>query len=190
MNHTYTDPMRISAPITLAIVAMVALVGCSAAEPTTNPYSDRIKEAQAEASTDFERQVLEDGDLTRAEYEEAVNRYVECMEAQSVQISPVEQSGYFIFSTSTASSLYDASDDQCRPGTIGLIEALYVDMTMNPENRPFGEVVRECLVARGAVESGFSADDLKAEESRGGPVTETEDYAECMANPALASDEG
>ncbi|MGJ0390185.1 hypothetical protein [Microbacterium sp. Leaf159] len=190
MNYTYTDRMRLSATILVGALALAALAGCTAPEAATNPYGDRIEEAQSQATTDFEKQVFDDGELTRVEYEEAVNRYVECMEAQSVQITPLEQTGYFVFSTSSDSAAYDASDEQCRPGTLELVEPLYVDMTMNPENRPFTEVVRECLVARDAIDDGFTTDDLNKEMSRGGPLTETEDYTTCIANPSYSSDEG
>lgn len=189
MNPTYTDRMRLWASITLTTLATAVLVGCSAAETEANPFEARFEEARTQATTDFERDILEDGEITRAEYDEAVNRFIECMEAQSIKISAVEQSGYYVFSTTSASSAYEAADPQCRPGTIDVIEALYVDMTMNPENRPYNEVMRECLIARGLVDEDFTTKDLNDEMSRGGELTTTEEFTTCLENPSLRPDE-
>lgn len=79
----------------VAVVAMVA-TGCSAsssAAPGAGPYSAEIKAAAKQATSDFERGVLSDGVITRAEYQEAIQRYVDCGKQHGLDIGLIDQGG-------------------------------------------------------------------------------------------------
>ena len=58
------------------LTTAIAGAGCSGPATATNPYSEDFRQAKEFATSDFERAVLEDGEITRAEYEEAMQRYV------------------------------------------------------------------------------------------------------------------
>lgn len=175
---------RLGALVLLAGLIAGGSTGCAAAtSDTSNPYAALFEQARSQATTDFERAALEDDEITRAEYEEGVNRYVECMASQGASVSPIDQFGYFVFETSD-SAAYERADPQCRLGTIEHVEPLYVDILTNPQMQPHLVLVAECLTARGVVEPGFDDADLqRALDEEDSAVAAAPEFAECMANP-------
>lgn len=171
---------------------LILLVGCSAA-PTSpvGAWAEEVAEAQRNATSDFEREVLADGEVDRAEYEEAVDRYIECMQGAGVSISKTDMGPYFGYDLVGDTTLFDQVDPECSKGTKGLIESLYVDMYMNPENRPIQDVMAECLVRIGAAPEGFNGEDVREIEASGGfneagEGTPWEDYdLDPMQNPKV-----
>ncbi|HHW83334.1 MAG TPA: hypothetical protein GX743_05895, partial [Actinomycetales bacterium] len=83
-------PMWFPAAVALCVLWVA---GCSAVEEE-NPWADTIREWESRASSDFEREVLSDGEITEAEYREAVDRMITCARDQGVEVS-VTESGYF-----------------------------------------------------------------------------------------------
>ncbi|MDO5068182.1 MAG: hypothetical protein Q4D96_12950 [Propionibacteriaceae bacterium] len=135
-------------------------VGCSANSAASNPYADDFRQARELASSDFERAVLEDDRITREEYEEAVQRFVECVRGKGVSITPVERHGFYVYESSSSTERYDAATAECDIGTTRLVGPLFIGVLTNPEKLMWEEAVARCYVTAGLVEAPFSGQDL------------------------------
>lgn len=151
----------------VALAAVPALVaGCASTsdEPSVAPtgaYAARIAELEGEIVSDLERQILADGTITREEYEEAHTRLQQCVEdgGGAVQLHPDEH-GFYTYQVDAASEPIFLS---CETGTTGVVAGLYRDMTVNPANEDFMTLIRDCMVAAGALEQGTTVEQFDAE---------------------------
>jgi hypothetical protein len=181
----------------IATVTTVALAGCAGSEPATDhPYRADFEAASGQATSDFERGVLGDFEISRAEYEEAVDRYVRCASDLGVQLSAVPQGGYYVFehvaaSTSAAQSV-DGVVRQCRAGTIDLIEPLYVGLLTNPNKEDRDQLVVACFIDKGLAPEGYTVEEFRGDRGSGQeqrppdfPFDEQDPrFIECMVNPS------
>lgn len=155
-----------------AVSLLVALSGCAQPSPETDsPYRERFAQATAQATSDFEREALSDGEISRSEYQEAIDRWVSCMQTAGVEVSLSDQAGYYVYSVAGDMTQYDLSDADCSTGTRALIEPLYVDTLMNPGNEDPNAVLARCFVRIGAAPEGFTATDLQRVMDDGGLST-------------------
>lgn len=188
---------RHPAPLFASAIVLLSLLCCCSGphEDTSDPYASQIAAARQKATSDFERQVLEDGVITRAEYEEANQRLVACAKSRGVDIGLHDQSGYYIYSVQN----YDANErivQDCQTGTTALIGPLYVDMLINPKKQDIHELIAECLVASGLAPTGFSKTDFdqglqKQRDHSGSPFPfDMSDprFEQCMANPSSGAE--
>jgi len=173
-------------------------VGCSGQPPTSDPYVEDFRQAKELATSDFERAVLEDGKVTRSEYEEAMQRYVSCISDGGGSVTLKEQGGYYVYQISGSIEHYDQISEGCARDTTVLIEPLYVDVLTNPDKLDPDEALARCYVAAGLVETPFGAQDLRdlmtaagADGSVGTPIdpaavelVNTEELVRCMENPS------
>jgi hypothetical protein len=136
--------------------------------------------------------------IERGEYEEAVQRYVACAKAKGVGLAAEvsQATGLFQFSYDNpgggSGSTTDADRvvDECRAGTVALIEPLYSDMRMNPHKVDLLRAALECLVKHGAVSEGFSKTDLEngmRQGSSGLAGIDKEILSSCLTPPGLQS---
>lgn len=158
----------------VAVVAL-ALSGCSSGQASAGgPYTGSIKAAAGQATSDFERQVLSDGAITRQEYEEAFQRYVNCGKQHGVDISLVDQGGWYISSMRTSPNS-DQVDSACSQGTIALIGGLYEQTVRNPNKGDVDELEFQCLVKQGVAPRGYTLIqyklDKKSEAESGSTIT-------------------
>lgn len=188
--------------LTTVIAGMGA--GCSAPSPTSDPYAEDFRQAKELATSDFERVVLEDGKVTRSEYEEAMQRYVSCISDSGSSVTLKEQGGYYVYQVSGDIEHYDQISEICARGTTALIEPLYVDVLTNPDKLDPDEALARCYVAAGLVEAPFGAQDLRdlmaaagADGSVGTPIdpaavelVNTEESVRCMENPSSGGKDG
>lgn len=157
---------------------------------TTHSHSAAFEAALREATTDFERAILEDGVITAEEYLEAKNRQIECIRGfgLSAELEDVGAGMYQIqVSGSGDADLVDAAMDDCAKGTVLVIEPLYVSTLTNPEDRDLYELLAECLVAVGFVEEPFTAADyLREQEVPGyiGRIMDDPEASKCQVNPS------
>lgn len=155
----------------VAVVAL-ALAGCSSGQPSAGgAYTSGIKAAAGQATSDFERQVLVDGAITRQEYEEAFQRYVSCGKQHGVDIGLVDQGGWYISSMRTSPNS-DQVDSQCSQGTIALIGGLYEQTVRNPNKGDVDELEFKCLVNQGVAPPGYTLTQYKLDkksEAESGP---------------------
>lgn len=169
-----------------SFLTIVALVSCATAAPDEDPYRLRYEEALRAATSDFERAVLGDGEITRAEYEEAVERYVSCMADAGIEVGLHEQGGYYTYSSAAAPG-FDATHDRCAEGTTLLIAGLYVARLTNPGAEDYDELIVACLIRAGLVEADYTAERFTADATdQTLPFDDASaGFDGCMANPTL-----
>ena len=158
MIHATRRRARASVGATAICIALVpVLSACGTVDD--DPYSARITEAQAAASSEFEHTALADGRVDRAEYEEAMQRFVECMSRSGVEVGLAPQAGYFIYEVSDIGG-FDSKSPDCRRGSNEFIEPLYVDILTNPDNLDPRDAIARCLVRHDVVPDVFTGDDF------------------------------
>ena len=167
-----------------SLFTIVVLGSCATAAPDDDPYRIRYEEALRAATSDFEKAVLEDGEITRAEYEEAVERYVSCMADAGIEVGLHEQGGYYTYSSAAAPG-FDATHDGCAEGTTLLIAGLYIAQLTNPGAEDYDELIVVCLVRAGVVEADYTAEQFAADATdQTFPFDDSSaDFHGCMANP-------
>jgi len=146
------------------------LVACSS-QPSGTATSEAwvidFQAAQRQATSDFERDVLADGAVTREEYVESVRRYIDCMQDNGYLTQAVDdlQSGVFQYRTSQEIGSTDIDDevsDRCRSGTVEIVEPLYIGMLTNPMREDFNLLVLRCLQRKGLAPDGLSLPEFKS----------------------------
>jgi hypothetical protein len=181
-------------PVTALAACLVVglLVGCSASggeSDAPNPYRGDFELALASATSDFERQVLADLVISRAEYEEAVARYVECANDGGVELEAVPQGDYYVYRhAGMGSSDIDEVLDGCSQGTVALIEGLYIATVTNPNREGIDELRVACLKRQGLVDDAYTVDEYVAARSASPPAfpfdPEDPRARECRINPS------
>lgn len=166
----------------------------------TSAYTAQFEQARQLATSDFEREVLADDKITRAEYEEAWQRFSSCLEAQGININLVDQGGFYIFGIPVdASDAFDQVEAGCAEGTTAIINPLYIELLRNPANENEDELIVACLIESGLADPSFTVEqweELRQGGSRvdGGNVVQgsadwpfdNEDprYGACLRNPS------
>lgn len=172
----------------------MAASACSSPDPVKkSPYFDEVVAAGKAAKSDFERSVLSDGVITRAEYEESVQKLVACAEARGVTIAPSRQGAMYVYEVRT-SAISDTVMTQCSVGTTQVIESFYSQMTRNPTKGDEDALVASCLARSGLAEAGYTKTQYLAERNalkRGGVLVPKWSFdgndprlSECELNPA------
>ncbi|MEV4736850.1 MULTISPECIES: hypothetical protein [unclassified Microbacterium] len=142
------------------VVAALSVAGCAADQSEKDPWAAELASAKDSARSDFEKRVFEDGGISRAEYEEAAQIYIRCLTEAGATVSLIEDGGYYSYEASGDLELYDSMQDECRVGSMELIEPLYVDQLLNPENISAEERIAKCFIEKGVAPSNFTAQDF------------------------------
>jgi hypothetical protein len=169
------------------------LAGCSQGshDPPRGPYYADIKAAAKQVTTDFERRVLSDGVISRAEYEEAVQRLVACGKQLNTTITPIDEYGLYEYEVPGG----DPNDVMvtCDKHTTITIEPLYAETVQNPHRLDFDELIVACLIRTKLAEPTYSRTDFERdnEAANGKDATgfypfDTNDprYTQCNINPS------
>lgn len=156
----------------LAVFAgALAVVGCASqvddAEPASisGPWAQEFRRVHDEATTDFVRAVVEDGELTLAEMREAVARTLECWgdlgyapgDRQINEIDGTFQP--FIRHFNDAGEpieLHDPNAVACELDYFNELRILWDLIRVNPDAEDFDELAAECLVRNDLAEPGFT----------------------------------
>jgi hypothetical protein len=150
--------------------AALALTGCTSTASTSRPASatptaPRIEgpwaaEFTAEwqaATTDFERQILEDGVVSDQEYSEMTERFRACLADAGIEFGGFEPDGSYE-TTSTPGADQDAAhetvNDCSRTSGEDSVGLLYSWVNRNPDDNA---IVVECLQDSGVVDRGYTA---------------------------------
>lgn len=177
-----------------------------------SPYAGEVRAAASKVSTQFQRDVLKDGVVTRAEYLEAMNRYVSCMADYGLKVILTDHNGYY--STAIASDHRLTEEDNaaefgCVSGSIMYIGDLYQRSIIDPDNRGYENQVYDCAKGLGVIPPGYTEQNYLVDTTRNavavhvGPNGEIIDapttdvapppfpfdyndprYTACQANPA------
>ncbi len=176
-------------PLAQLFVILVFLCACGAkpeAKPV-DPYRPDVLAAYKIATSDFERQVLKDGLITRQEYEEAVNRFLDCMKKSGYPMGKVDNYGIYNYQISGNSGAEGPSMDKCHQDTIIKIEPLYVDKHMNPLKQDLHELIAKCLIRKKIAPPDYSKEKYLADvkkNMKGSVVDDTDPkFAECSFTP-------
>lgn len=183
-RHLASQGSRIRLGLVGLLVASTLLAGCSSAPPTESakstggPLLDRIEsEAEVAGASDAQLEALADGEVTFAEYEQAVRESVACLRASNIDVvgDQVDSSGPFPVITysyaATAPGLSASQADEIAQGCLithsVFVEAAYQTGPVAVEAMDeFFEEVREefvgCLEQGGlVVEPDASRDELE-----------------------------
>lgn len=151
------------------LVLLLLVAGCSggSAEESGNEgrgpyYDDIIAAGQEPGISVFERSVFEDGEITRAEYEEAVQNLVACADTQGVKVG-IEPQGQMYSYSHIASPGAGPVVDACSEEHTMQIEPLYGSVVNNPEKRDPEEVLVECFIASGLVSADYTVERYREE---------------------------
>jgi hypothetical protein len=185
------------------VLAVCAIAGCSSDAPAGDDkriaaeWAAEFSRAKAGAVTDFEKVVFADSKITTEEYDEAIQRYVTCMNGAL----PPEFAGGFeavkdefgVYgyngpqTTEDQNAAYDTAfneaDDRCGLGTKRLIEPLYSEMIMNPKRQTPEEQVLGCLKRHDLVEDSYTLENYNADFPASGDAAAPNDF-----DPSKATD--
>jgi hypothetical protein len=147
-----------------AIIIGSLLTGCGseteAQEPNPN-YSAEIDKARNDATSEFERAALEDGIITKTEYDEAFTRFQNCVTDKGGELELIEEYGLYTTAVSSDIDTYDNEiEPACSPGTINILPMLYYDLTRNPNKVSQEDLIAKCFVNNNIVDPPFSGEDF------------------------------
>jgi|GEM_PF-6835237 len=172
-----TRKCLVAGAIALMVGALAA--GCTASpeassksSPSALPTVDLIDVAylQEHATSDFEKEVVADGKVTHAEYVEANQLWLECMQQEfPVGTQPTigirEQPNGLI--DWVMNSVDEADEermtlwaDKCSFGTTELVGVYFNDLWENPDGKSLAQQLFECLDAKGLVPDGYTVFDF------------------------------
>ncbi|MFW0774782.1 hypothetical protein ACLRGI_16610 [Paenarthrobacter nitroguajacolicus] len=160
--------LRVQKLLGASVLLVTSLFLASCAEQETaavdHGWAADIDAAKNRATSQFEKEVLSDGVVTRAEKEESMQRWISCMTDRGHTATvELDDNGNEVTVTTASiegSAQVNADSTRCAEGTIKIIPGLYEAMQQNPENRDYDELYAECLVRHGVVEPPFSAKDF------------------------------
>lgn len=191
---------RQSVALSLLLTSVVLTsAGCtSSGVPSLSLWEADIAQAKAAAQSDFERAVFADNQVTQAEYAEAVQRFVQCVNDNGLPGFVAEDphhTGLFTYamespdaaSAEADNETYGRLADLCSPGTSASIEPLYVNMTSNPTREDESLVRVRCLDRAGLVDADYTAEQYNADESADTfPFDRADEAAvRCFLNPSV-----
>lgn len=178
------------------VVIAVLSGGCSTpdAHQPDDLWAADVAAAKNRASSDFERAVLGDGVITREEYAEAAQRFVDCMRSAGYQTVAVDDLGSGVFQYRTtqdpgAEEISQTIQDGCSAGTRDVIEPLYTAMLVNPTRSDINELVLKCLQRKGLAPEGMTVTEFAAiywDDNAVTPWDKADDRVTlCTINPSL-----
>lgn len=169
------------------IAVMSTTASCSHAHDEPRTWADVAASLLEEGTpSDVEAGVLADGLVTDTEYEEAVRRYLRCATEHGVTIE-ARQGSHGLYSYRWDATQPDVTAT-CAEGTTRMVEAIYSGQTTNPGMRPYGEIIPECWVRRGAVDPAVTLEDARIAFANGTydtlHVVDADLMEACLENPS------
>lgn len=166
----------------LLAVLCITMAACNG--PTSSadddPWRPVLEDAAENASNDFERDVLADLEVSRAEYEDAYGRLAECMENAGYTVDLQDAGGLITVGVSPGGPESEADFSRCADGTTTLIAAVYNDIAQNPQNVDYEQLIVDCLIDNELVDPDFTTGDLAEMLEQGEPDP---DMVECLSDP-------
>jgi len=174
------------------------------ATPTTDsPHAKTFADARLQATTQFELDILADNLITHAEYQEAVDRLLDCLHQAGYDTSaePSQDTpGMYIYltalpetntmSTPEAEAAFQEFDDTyvaCSIGTTIVIESTYSAVFTNPTNADATSLVVACLKLTDVAPSDYTVNEFEtnfAQQDGTFPFDQTDPrFGSCVNNP-------
>ena len=163
------------------LVVVLALAGCGAGgTELESPFAAEFAQARNQATTDFERTILEDDEISEAELDEARQRFARCVEDLGYLVTFGEHGMRIEYPGVDASNVAEteaASEKsfECEVGSTSVIEPLYAAVRSNPEGGDYRQNAVECLIRHGVAPASARAEDLETytlSAEAGGPDEE------------------
>ncbi len=170
----------------LATVLSFGVAACGGGQASfEGPYANDFQYYMDHATSDFEREVLSDGVITRAEYEEANQRYLTCMYEFYPPDGPDRAKNFpnrtgtydhgieFSWEHSQSAdfedllALYQVREDSCMKDNVLDIHLLYGRILDNPEGITQESLEVQRLIACGLVGPEYSINNYIADEAFG-----------------------
>jgi len=179
------------------VFALALITACTATEQGLAPfYRDHIDRVLADPPSDFVAEVLEDYEVTDAEYREARQRFQECVEdaAPGLDVILPSTGGIDVGRGDAFNERFDSDDAAqlavddivatCGSETANDIELIYLGVRDNPDALRYPEALKECLKHVGATDGEGLSDaelvELVLDESY---VPSSDAAAACIADP-------
>ena len=172
------------------VIAGMCFGGCSPEpqEPATksNAYTREFAQALEHARSDFVKEVLADDEISVAEFDEALNSMVDCLQTAGID-AIIEESdsgvGQVIWPTDHEDM---AAVRKCEQEWDGGIIQLYRLVWENPNNVPIEDIQAACLVQEGMVPKGFTGEELAQLHSLASEeIYHSEDGSEATIKPVV-----
>jgi hypothetical protein len=141
--------------------------------------------------------VLADGKISRGEYDQAVSKYVRCVDDHGIplgaELQPPLDLTYQYSLPGGGDNTSQAVMDRCAVGTTALIEPLYAAQVQNPHKVDLDQLTAQCLVRKGVAPKGYTgaAYARDSDSAHGGRFPFNPDdpriaekYSACMEAPA------
>ncbi|GAA4675187.1 hypothetical protein [Frondihabitans cladoniiphilus] len=154
------------------------------------PWAQQFEGAYAEADSDYERQVLRDGEVTLAEYEQTKERLQQCVGDSGYVITWDDAGGFELGSKSDRypDDFFEKSDAvlrRCEKRWEGSIRFLYEQVRRNPDRQDEASIVVACLQKAGLVTKTYDSKSWARDNEAGRlPYDERSREAEsCQLDP-------
>ncbi|GAA3224642.1 hypothetical protein GCM10010488_27150 [Oerskovia jenensis] len=169
----------------VGVAVLALLAGGCAQDVATAPglYASEFKQAREAATTDLERDILADDQITDAEYQEVRERLKSCVAGRGFELELLADGGTSIPYSQGDEAALDTAIQECEANTVVNIESLYWDMRKNPEKVDLDEASAECLRKAGLVGAEF--DGKEFDETFSNPQYDTGDprVSKCINDP-------
>ncbi len=171
---------HVSTTLVVACGSASLLAGCSSSfEETTptstnsftgtvptfeGPYAAQFAENYVAAGPDFVRKVLEDGQITDAEYAEMTQRFSDCLADDGIDFGGFAPDGGYETSLAPNDGDTHAKITSCSK-SVGedRIGSLYTFIRTNPDSLDYAVIIPQCLVDAGVVPAGYGPEDFEAD---------------------------
>lgn len=156
----------------MAGAMVIASCTASLESPENGPWKDEIAAALKDDFTPYLEEVLADGKISESEMGETQDRLIACLSDGGIADASFDPDGLGGWGFPTPANISEDEVNRivgdCENNiSFPVIQMLYLGMRNNPQNIDFNIVVAQCLVAKGVVHPGFSADDYRqAKEDR------------------------
>lgn len=125
----------------------------------------RISEFRKVATSDFEKDVFADGEVSDQEFQAARDLFKSCMEDRGygVALGPIDNATTSIELKDANMTKAQMDEDwaACEQGRTGLIEPAYSTIRDNPNNEDMVQLMVDCLVRNKLVPEGYAKKDLE-----------------------------
>lgn len=159
--------------------------------PFSGPWADDFAGFYRQASSDFERSILEDGEITDSEFAEMEAKFASCMEKKDIEFQGYKRDGSYEYQTASGAdpaAANEAVEGCSKSSGARTVGTLHFAIIRNPQNLDEGEIISTCLVQKKIVPSDYSADDYYRDApTEAFPYIDAENgnlaFNECAADP-------
>ena len=153
----------------------------------TGPWAGDFERAYRLSTSELQRTVLSDGQVTEQENLALQDAFRSCLEARQFTEIEFEDNGGFTVRPPDGDDM-DATNavvTACQDVELGEASALYFHIQRNPGNANEPEIMVACLARQGLTPPGYTVDDYLRDSPAGSLPFDTDDikFSECNADP-------